>query len=198
MLLTGRTSCTSAPPTHIRPQPPCLYNITRAVVHSCVIFNRCRRHSCCRCPCRLDGFMGPNCALEGAQTCVNQCNGRGKCNQGFCKCDTGWYGHDCSQAAAGVVDVPVQPAANVEPVLVSPLPARQHGPARPERRRPLVYVYDMDPEYNSRWGDEMCRSREASGAPSHAHAYSIPAALLAKGVSNECAEHSACCRAKLT
>jgi hypothetical protein len=143
----------------------------RCSSHAGIIFQRC-----CRCPCRLDGFMGPNCALEGAQTCVNQCNGRGKCNQGFCMCDTGWYGHDCSQAAAGVGGVAVQPPANVVPVLVNPLPARQHGPARPERRRPLVYVYDMDPEYNSRWGDgRMCGHCISSGG----------------------AERSACCRVKL-
>jgi hypothetical protein len=64
----------------------------------------------------------------------------------------GWYGADCALAAEGVKDEPVKPPANIATVLVNPLPARQHGPARPERRRPLIYVYDMNPEFTSRWG----------------------------------------------
>ena len=29
-----------------------------------------------------------------------QCGGRGECDLGFCKCDPGWYGTDCSRRAA--------------------------------------------------------------------------------------------------
>jgi hypothetical protein len=39
------------------------------------------------CPCRLDGFSGELCDKEAAQQCINQCNGHGTCNLGFCKCD---------------------------------------------------------------------------------------------------------------
>jgi len=32
---------------------------------------------------------------------VNQCNGRGECHMGFCRCLEGWYGHDCAQRRKG-------------------------------------------------------------------------------------------------
>ena len=39
---------------------------------------------------------------------MNQCNGRGTCYLGFCRCDEGWYGHDCAlqRAAAKSSDDP--------------------------------------------------------------------------------------------
>ncbi len=32
---------------------------------------------------------------------ASQCAGHGSCVYGFCKCDGGWYGHDCSRKVAG-------------------------------------------------------------------------------------------------
>ena len=49
-----------------------------------------------------DGFAGPLCETRTQQICLNQCNGHGDCNAGFCKCHDGWYGHDCAFSRAGV------------------------------------------------------------------------------------------------
>ena len=45
--------------------------------------------------------MGPFCDVPVEHTCVNQCNGRGECYFGFCRCLDGWYGHDCAQRRKG-------------------------------------------------------------------------------------------------
>ena len=54
-----------------------------------------------RCPCITEGFVGPFCDVPVEHTCVNQCNGRGECYFGFCRCLDGWYGHDCAQRREG-------------------------------------------------------------------------------------------------
>jgi hypothetical protein len=33
-------------------------------------------------------------------TCPNSCSGRGTCKQGFCHCDLGYFGRDCSRSRA--------------------------------------------------------------------------------------------------
>ena len=45
-------------------------------------------------------FARPPYLLQEA-VCPLQCNGHGKCLSGFCKCEPGWYGTDCSRLAAG-------------------------------------------------------------------------------------------------
>ena len=57
----------------------------------------------CRCPCITEGWVGSYCDVPVEHTCVNQCNGRGHCNFGFCHCLPGWYGHDCAQSRKGTV-----------------------------------------------------------------------------------------------
>ena len=37
------------------------------------------------------------CKGTGATYCPRNCMGKGKCNAGKCKCETGWVGDDCSQ-----------------------------------------------------------------------------------------------------
>lgn len=61
------------------------------------------RHSCI---CLVDGMGGPTCETPYQQTCLNQCNGHGECQQGFCTCHQGWFGHDCAHRAAGVESSP--------------------------------------------------------------------------------------------
>ncbi len=36
------------------------------------------------------------------QYCANQCTGHGTCQLGYCKCDEGWYGTDCSKLRKGL------------------------------------------------------------------------------------------------
>ncbi|PNH01148.1 putative glucuronoxylan glucuronosyltransferase F8H, partial [Tetrabaena socialis] len=37
------------------------------------------------CPCRLGGLIGTMCNIPMEQLCINQCSGRGECDQGFCR-----------------------------------------------------------------------------------------------------------------
>ena len=48
------------------------------------------------CACRYDGRDGYLCQHTVAMFCLNQCTYRGTCVHGFCVCDTGWWGIDCS------------------------------------------------------------------------------------------------------
>jgi hypothetical protein len=101
--------------------------------------------------CVIDGLEGPTCDKVIEQFCINQCNGHGSCYLGFCQCDKGWYGHDCSRKRAGeplepsrIASVPwlkntvVEAAAALDP------------PPQAKRKRPLIYIYDLDPLYNQR------------------------------------------------
>ena len=54
-----------------------------------------------RCGCNHDGMAGMFCEEPIEMYCANQCSGHGACVYGFCKCDGGWYGHDCSRKVAG-------------------------------------------------------------------------------------------------
>ncbi|GLI62946.1 hypothetical protein VaNZ11_005800 [Volvox africanus] len=84
--------------------------------------------------------------------CVNQCGGHGDCFFGFCRCHPGWYGSDCTRKRAGLALEPARHLGNdawLEPLIVIP-PASLPVPASPTRPRPLIYVYDVPPEYTSR------------------------------------------------
>jgi len=104
------------------------------------------------CPCRIDGVVGQYCNIPVEQYCFNQCNGRGECDQGFCKCHEGWYGMDCSRKRANSKIEPDDRTAHgkvwLEQVL-TPTLAAADPPASPTRRRPFVYVYDTLPDYNT-------------------------------------------------
>uniref|UniRef100_A0A7R9YSL4 EGF-like domain-containing protein n=1 Tax=Chlamydomonas euryale TaxID=1486919 RepID=A0A7R9YSL4_9CHLO len=68
-----------------------------------------------RCTCRK-GLTGPSCNEHdnaaitsdtvriGDQACRNKCSGRGECFAGFCKCETGYWGIDCSRSKAYAPD----------------------------------------------------------------------------------------------
>ena len=47
----------------------------------------------CRCE---EGTSGRLCEARTLHACLNQCNGRGTCQYGYCLCDPSWYGVDCS------------------------------------------------------------------------------------------------------
>ncbi|KAL4856586.1 DNA-directed RNA polymerase II subunit RPB2 [Chlorella vulgaris] len=83
------------------------------------------------CPCLLDGVGGKTCSVFHEAFCPNQCNGHGECNLGFCKCQAGWWGHDCAYRMQGV---PWSPAWD---------------PPLPTRKRPFIYVYELPPIYNA-------------------------------------------------
>ncbi len=84
------------------------------------------------CSCYEDGG-GPTCDEPVLAFCLNQCSGRGRCVRGFCVCDTGWSGTDCSaELPAPPSRAPASPAA--KPV---------------ERRRPAIYVYELPARFNT-------------------------------------------------
>ncbi|KAG2488357.1 hypothetical protein HYH03_013047 [Edaphochlamys debaryana] len=109
--------------------------------------------------CGEEGLSGALCDAVTEETCLNQCSGHGECDAGYCRCFKGWYGEDCARKKAGeemepghgperpwLRDVlqPV-PAAATEP------PSGGGGGAGPPGRlRPLIYVYDMPPEFTTR------------------------------------------------
>ncbi|KAK9181367.1 hypothetical protein WN944_024504 [Citrus x changshan-huyou] len=105
------------------------------------------------CDCKYDGLLGQFCEVPVSSTCVNQCSGHGHCRGGFCQCDNGWYGVDCSIPSVmssmsewpqwlrpAHIDIPIN--ANITGNLVN-------LNAVVKKTRPLVYVYDLPPEFNS-------------------------------------------------
>jgi len=99
-----------------------------------------------KCPCESgDGLTGENCDIAVTHFCPGQLRGHGTCRQGFLECDEGWTGTDCS--------IPV-PVRDDEPV----------ADTRVHRDRPLIYVYDMPPEFSTRMleykmGPGLCSHR---------------------------------------
>mmetsp|Transcript_19563 Transcript_19563/g.42445 ORF Transcript_19563/g.42445 Transcript_19563/m.42445 type:complete len:788 (+) Transcript_19563:181-2544(+) len=104
-----------------------------------------------RCPCIIDGLDGPNCEDPVEHFCVNQCSGHGLCYLGFCKCDEGWYGTDCSRKKAGGQLEPSRiPQHKWLDYNVREPPAALDPPPKPARKRPLIYVYDLEPLYSQK------------------------------------------------
>lgn len=105
------------------------------------------------CDCKFDCSLGRFCEIPVSCTCINQCSGHGHCMGGFCQCNEGWYGVDCSVPS-------VQTSVREWPQWL--LPARIDVPDRlhvieksfnlkptVNKRRPLIYIYDLSPGFNS-------------------------------------------------
>ena len=45
-----------------------------------------------------EGRTGLYCERPKQAFCLRDCSARGRCDSGFCWCDKGWFGVDCSQA----------------------------------------------------------------------------------------------------
>ena len=92
-----------------------------------------------RCACRVDGRDGYLCQHTVAFFCLNQCSSHGRCEHGFCFCEPGWWGIDCSIASGG---------ADVEASLdTAPSVAAAADPLT--RVRPLIYVYEMPQRFTT-------------------------------------------------
>ena len=97
--------------------------------------------------------MGEFCEERTRSFCLRDCSGRGTCDAGFCWCNKGWFGVDCSlhaeagaAAATGTAPLPlqaVQRAPSLQALQALPSPARGRSPLR-------IYVYDMPSEYTTR------------------------------------------------
>ena len=72
-------------------------------------------------------------------------------------CTAGWYGHDCARKQAGL---PLEPSLipqrswlsrNVKEAVAALEP-----PPKPTRKRPLIYVYDLEPLYSQKMLQYRC------------------------------------------
>ncbi|KAK3254811.1 hypothetical protein CYMTET_35982, partial [Cymbomonas tetramitiformis] len=93
-----------------------------------------------KCICTM-GFKGDNCELDDWTMCMGGCGGRGKCKRGFCHCDPGFFGIDCSLRLR-------DDGSNVsEHVPYTYLdPSTQPSAPLPEDVR--IYVYELPPAFN--------------------------------------------------
>lgn len=105
------------------------------------------------CDCKYDGLWGAFCEVPVFSTCINQCSGQGYCRGGFCQCDKGWYGADCSipsvLASIGKWPQWLRPAQVNIPDHTEVTGDLDNFTAVVEKKRPLIYVYDLPPEFNS-------------------------------------------------
>ncbi|XP_004307567.1 PREDICTED: uncharacterized protein LOC101304329 [Fragaria vesca subsp. vesca] len=105
------------------------------------------------CDCKYDCLLGRFCEVPVLCTCINQCSGHGHCRGGFCQCNNGWYGIDCSipSVASSVREWPQW----LRPAQVN-IPDNSHLTGKVvnlnavvKKKRPLIYVYDLPPDFNS-------------------------------------------------
>lgn len=105
------------------------------------------------CDCKYDCLWGRFCEVPVLCTCVNQCSGHGHCRGGFCQCKNGWYGSDCSipSVLSSVREWPrwLRPARVDVPDNADLTASLVNLNAVVKKKRPLIYVYDLPPEFNS-------------------------------------------------
>lgn len=105
------------------------------------------------CHCKYDGSTGQFCEIPVLSTCINQCSGHGHCRGGFCQCHKGWYGVDCSipSVFSSIRDWPrwLRPAQVDIPGNADLGESIASLNAEVMKRRPLIYVYDLPPQFNS-------------------------------------------------
>lgn len=77
----------------------------------------------------------------------------------------GWYGHDCSRKVAGQPLEPSRiPSMSWLACTVTEPPAAKEPPPAPTRKRPLIYVYDLEPLYSQRLLQYRCGAAGACGS----------------------------------
>lgn len=105
------------------------------------------------CDCKYDGLWGRFCEVPVESVCINQCSGHGHCRGGFCQCDNGWYGADCSTPSviSSIREWPswLRPARVDVPDNIHVSEKLINLNAVVAKKRPLIYIYDLPSEYNS-------------------------------------------------
>ncbi|KAI4300757.1 hypothetical protein L6164_034095 [Bauhinia variegata] len=105
------------------------------------------------CDCKYDGLSGRFCEVPVQSTCINQCSGHGFCRGGFCQCNNGWYGVDCNTPSviSSIREWPgwLRPAHFDIPENLHNDRKVSNLNALVTKKRPLIYVYDLPPEFNS-------------------------------------------------
>ncbi|KAG2455017.1 hypothetical protein HYH02_000842 [Chlamydomonas schloesseri] len=101
--------------------------------------------------CGMDGLWGRTCDEPIQMFCPGGCAGHGRCYLGYCICDEGYYGHDCARRKAGLPLLPSTiPTTRWLAEVVREPPAALEPPPAPTRKRPLIYVYDLEPMYQAK------------------------------------------------
>jgi hypothetical protein len=88
------------------------------------------------CEACYDGRTGPLCETPKRAFCLRDCSGHGTCDLGFCWCEDGWFGIDCSQHRT----LPPPP----------PLSQQQGAESAAGASDLRVYIYDMPSEFTTR------------------------------------------------
>eukprot|EP00271_Cylindrocystis_brebissonii_P008104 TRINITY_DN22132_c0_g1_i1.p1 TRINITY_DN22132_c0_g1~~TRINITY_DN22132_c0_g1_i1.p1 ORF type:complete len:881 (+),score=139.06 TRINITY_DN22132_c0_g1_i1:51-2693(+) len=101
------------------------------------------------CYCNYDGQTGRFCEQRSRPYCLGGCNNLGECHGGHCKCRDGWYGVDCSVPSAKT-----SIRGSMPPWMHSGEKEARHttfnsGKLAVDRRRPLIYVYDLPRDLTS-------------------------------------------------
>ena len=111
-----------------------------------------------RCVC-VDGAFGPNCEHVSSNNCLHDCSGRGLCVHGFCRCDAGSFGVDCSDSFDARLTAVPRALLHVDSTAYGPGPVGMGSSARIEllpaplrshvkRLREGIFVYDLPPSIN--------------------------------------------------
>lgn len=104
------------------------------------------------CDCKYDCQWGQFCEIPTECSCINQCSGNGYCHGGFCQCKDGWYGVDCSIPS---ISSPLKEWPQWLRSATVHVPDGRFGDdyhsirAVVKKKRPLIYIYDLPPEFNS-------------------------------------------------
>lgn len=106
----------------------------------------------------IDGAYGKHCEHVCTNDCLNHCSGKGKCVHGWCKCDPGWYGTDCSASSAPrLMHTDPELYKTVEPsIKLHELPSSVIKYA--EYAKQSIYIYDL-PHHINRY-TEMWMARQ--------------------------------------
>ena len=126
-----------------------------------------------RCVC-VDGAYGASCELVCSNNCVHDCSGHGACVHGFCQCDEGWFGVDCSDTLRPRLRALPRATMHVDAAAFGPGPMGVGGAGRlrqlPAALRPhvrrlrrAVFVYDLPPHVN-RYADKYSTRYWGAGA----------------------------------
>lgn len=122
-----------------------------------------------RCVC-FDGAFGDGCDRVCDNDCFNRCSGHGICMHGWCQCDAGWHGVDCSDATglryhrASLPDDTFQFGEGVRGAQLTDMPTSLRKHAR--RLRRAIYVYQLPASVNrvaEAWMDRRWGSAAGTG-----------------------------------
>ncbi|KAK3283854.1 hypothetical protein CYMTET_8466, partial [Cymbomonas tetramitiformis] len=97
----------------------------------------CSLHGWChqnrRCTC-FAGWEGVACDKWNSRPCLSDCSGKGVCHNGFCQCQEGFWGTDCSISWG---------PDNKTPVLWG------RNDTTKASRRPFIYIYELPPQFDT-------------------------------------------------